>query len=87
MFGAVMPIGIAGYWLGSEHWPMNVARNPRAFGHPGAGGTIAWADPDRRLAVAICHNRLSMPTEDSDPILIIADAVHEAFERHCSSVH
>ena len=26
--------------------------------HPGAGGTIAWADLDRRLGAAICHNRM-----------------------------
>jgi CubicO group peptidase (beta-lactamase class C family) len=80
MFGSVMPISIAGYWLGSDRWPMNALGNPRAFGHPGFGGTIAWADPDGRFSVAICHNRLSMPTESADPILMIAEAVRAAIE-------
>jgi CubicO group peptidase (beta-lactamase class C family) len=80
MFGSVMPISIAGYWLGSDQWPMNALGNPRAFGHPGFGGTIAWADPDGRFSVAICHNRLSMPTASGDPIRMIAEAVRAALE-------
>jgi CubicO group peptidase (beta-lactamase class C family) len=80
MFGSVMPISIAGYWLGSDQWPMNALGNPRAFGHPGFGGTIAWADPDGRFSVAICHNRLSMPTASADPILLIAEAIRAALK-------
>jgi len=37
-------------------------RNPRSFGHPGAGGSIGWADPDTRLAVAMTHNRMFRAT-------------------------
>ena len=32
--------------------------NPLAFGHNGAGGSLGWADPTHRLAVAIQHNRM-----------------------------
>ena len=32
---------------------------PSAFGHFGYGGSGAWADPDRRLAVAMTLNRVS----------------------------
>ena len=32
---------------------------PNAFGHFGYGGSGAWADPDRRLAVAMTLNRVS----------------------------
>src|SRR5439155_19405119 len=39
-------------------------RNPRTFGHPGAGGSIGWADPDTHLAVAITLNRV---VRDSNP--------------------
>ncbi len=35
----------------------------------GAGGSISWADPDARLAVAIGHNRMThAPSEVFAPI-------------------
>ena len=46
-----------------------IGHNPKTIGHPGAGGSIAWADPDKRLAVAICHNRMFLPPNAAqDPI-------------------
>jgi len=70
--GIALRIG-AGFWLGGNTQPANLGRqignNPRAIGHPGAGGSIAWADPDKRYAVAICHNRMFVPPNASqDPI-------------------
>jgi CubicO group peptidase (beta-lactamase class C family) len=47
--------------------------------HPGQGGSIGWADPETRLAVAICHNRLfNASTPEEDPLLPIANAVRAA---------
>ncbi|MFO1028252.1 MAG: serine hydrolase domain-containing protein [Acetobacteraceae bacterium] len=70
--GIVVRIG-AGFWLAGNTQPENLGRligtNPNAFGHPGAGCSIGWADPDRRLAVAILHNRMTLPPATSqDPI-------------------
>ncbi|MBV9994301.1 MAG: beta-lactamase family protein [Caulobacteraceae bacterium] len=53
MFDFPLPISAGGYWLGGDR-----VSSPRAIWHPGRGGSIGWADPDNRLAVAVCHNRL-----------------------------
>jgi CubicO group peptidase (beta-lactamase class C family) len=76
MFGVPIPISVGGYWLGGPR-----VTSPRALWHPGAGGSIGWADPDHRLAVAICHNRM-FNTRDlaDDPILPITRAIASALE-------
>ncbi len=53
--------------------------SPRAFGHNGAGGSLGWADPQHRLAVAIHHNRMVPhgPPEES-PLTPIGAAVRKA---------
>lgn len=81
ILGFPVRIGTAGYWLGGEvsaEYPYRlVGRNPRTLHHPGAGGSIGWADPDARLAVAICHNRMThAPSEAFAPI---RDAVEQVF--------
>jgi CubicO group peptidase (beta-lactamase class C family) len=73
-------IGKYGYWLGgtSPHAEKIVGTGTHIIHHPGAGGSIAWADLDERLAVAITHNRMFtadvLPPE-RQPLLPIADAV------------
>ena len=56
-----------------------MGNNPLAFGHNGAGGSIGWADPQHRLAVAIHHNRMVPhgPPEES-PLTPIGVAVRKA---------
>ncbi len=79
MFNIPIPISVGGFWLGGSHPPVCSAKHARALCHPGQGGSIGWADPQTKLAVAICHNRLfnaSSVAEDS--ILPIANAVREA---------
>ncbi|HEY9900371.1 MAG TPA: serine hydrolase domain-containing protein [Pantanalinema sp.] len=45
-----------GYFLGTEGSPMG--DRPSAFGHPGAGGSIGFADPEKGFAFALLKNRL-----------------------------
>ena len=53
VLGSLRRFGL-GFWL---HYPTrNAVRGSRAFGHPGLGGSFAFADPDRRLAVAYVMN-------------------------------
>ncbi|MGP3951519.1 serine hydrolase [Streptomyces sp. 7N604] len=40
--------------------------SPAAFGHPGRGGSLAFADPDLRIAFAYVTNGMR-PTVTSDP--------------------
>ncbi len=70
--GIAVRIG-AGFWLAGNSQPENLGRligtNPNAFGHPGAGSSIAWVEPDKKIAVAILHNRMVQPPSTSqDPI-------------------
>jgi len=79
MFNFPIPLSSGGFWLGGSNPPVCSVANPRAICHPGQGGSIGWADPDRNLAVAICHNRLfNASTREEDALLVVADAVREA---------
>ncbi len=53
-------LGVGGYWVGGESPPAppEVGTGAHVLGHPGAGGSIGWADLDSKLAVMICHNRM-----------------------------
>jgi CubicO group peptidase (beta-lactamase class C family) len=83
VMGRVTWVGSGGYWLGGPAPPAYpvLRGNPSVLGHPGIGGSIGWADPDRRLSVAICHNWMQPPhmqesyDPDVNPFIGIADAV------------
>ena len=79
-----LQVGMGGLRINDRPEPRmstaSVGTNPRTIYHPGAGGSIAWADPDARLAVAICHNRMFdtyVPAE-KDPFVPIGNAVRSA---------
>lgn len=79
MFNFPLPISSGGFWLGGPYPPVASAKHPRVLCHPGQGGSIGWADPHTRLAVAICHNKLfNASSVEQDSILPIANAVREA---------
>ena len=61
LFGLRIPKAI-GFWTGGL-WspggrPSFMGARRTAFGHPGRGGSAAWADPDAGLSVAITLNKL-----------------------------
>jgi CubicO group peptidase (beta-lactamase class C family) len=73
-----------GYWLGgpdtSAPDPM-AAAGPRhtAFGHAGAGGTIAFADPEMGFAFALTKNHLRSPVPgEPDTARLVAGAARRA---------
>jgi CubicO group peptidase (beta-lactamase class C family) len=74
-FGGQLP-SIEGFWLGGPAAAVAAAKHASAICHPGAGNSMGWADPARRLAVAICHNRMSDPG-GGDATLELAEAVRE----------
>jgi CubicO group peptidase (beta-lactamase class C family) len=74
----VLNLGISGFHLGGESPPAPpvIGGNPHTVSHPGAGGSIGWADPDARLAVGICHNRMfDAQTPQDNPLQRIGDAI------------
>ena len=77
----VLNLGIGGFHLGGQSPPAPpvIGSNPHTISHPGAGGSIGWADPDARLAVAICHNRMFDAQSPQDcPLQPIGDAIRQA---------
>jgi CubicO group peptidase (beta-lactamase class C family) len=77
----VLNLGISGFHLGGQSPPAPpvIGRNPHTLSHPGAGGSIGWADPDARLAVGICHNRMfDAQTPQDNPLQRIGDAIRQA---------
>jgi CubicO group peptidase (beta-lactamase class C family) len=77
----VRNLSIDGFHLGGQSPPAPpvIGSNPHTTSHPGAGGSIGWADHDARLAVAICHNRMFDAQSPQDcPLQPIGDAITQS---------
>lgn len=77
-YGVVMPVGLGGLWhiapgVSQAH---GGALTKGVLSHTGAGGTVAWAEPGKRLSVAILHNRMFSGPQPVAPFGMIGDAVH-----------
>ena len=76
-YGRRMPLGLGGLWI--EAPGVVPSGQGGVLAHPGVGGSVAWAELDRGLSVAICHDRMfaSAAEHPNHPFSAIADAVHE----------
>ena len=55
VFGRVLPVGVGGLWVRA---PGVVEPGREVLAHPGAGGSVGWADLGSGVGAAICHNRM-----------------------------
>lgn len=71
-------VGTSGYWLGGNWASASpvIGPNTNILQHPGAGGSVAWAELDTGLSVAICHNHMqSYLDPERHPFVPIAKAI------------
>ena len=75
-YGRSFPVGIGGLWIEAPGVTDPSAAPHRVLCHTGAGGAIAWADLDTRLAVAACHNRMFAAVPEP-PFATLAQAIRD----------
>jgi CubicO group peptidase (beta-lactamase class C family) len=54
-----------GYFLPGPN-AESISESPNSFGHPGAGGSVGYADPENALAVGFAKTRLLAPLDPLD---------------------
>lgn len=64
-----------GFMKPSEAWPFH---EPSAFGHPGAGGSLGFADPEAEVGYAYVTNRMGVELAGDRRDLALRDALYSA---------
>jgi CubicO group peptidase (beta-lactamase class C family) len=63
--------------LSQADGPGRFGPNTRSFGHPGMGGSIAFADPDARVGFAYVMNRAGPDILVGPRPRVLIDALYE----------
>ncbi len=74
----MMPIAKSiGFFNGGKAMGRHGATGPRrtAFGHPGAGGSIAFADPEVGLSIAVTINKMQSTLQAEGPTFEICELI------------
>lgn len=77
VLGSMLKLGDGGMWMPDAPAVARWVGRGRVLCHPGAGGSIGWANLDTGVAVAFCHNRMfpfGLP-EYQDPWVPIVEAL------------
>ncbi len=64
-----------GFMLTQPGWPLGP--NPRVFGHPGAGGSIGFADPDAKVSFGYTMNQMGQGIITFERAAALTKAVYE----------
>ena len=72
------------FWLGGlgphpdgRMVPGPMGPHERTFGHPGAGGSVGFADPETGLAVGVVVNKMAYPMPGEGAVQAICDLLRE----------
>jgi CubicO group peptidase (beta-lactamase class C family) len=74
----MMPIAKSiGFFNGGKTMGMHGATGPRrtAFGHPGAGGSVAFADPEVGLSIAVTINKMQSTLQAEGPTFELCELI------------
>jgi len=63
------------------HGEFRFGASERSFGHPGAGGSFAFADPDRGVSFAYVMNRMGLHLVDDPREKPLRDALYRCLDR------
>jgi CubicO group peptidase (beta-lactamase class C family) len=74
-----MPMRMSlGFWLTQPGVAgLSFGPNPNAFGHPGAGGGLGFADPDARVGFGYVTNRMGHSLAIDERPAALADVFYE----------
>jgi len=80
-----MPLRFSyGFMLSQQDYAdCRFGRGARAFGHPGAGGCLGFADPDYQLGFGYVTNRMGQGLRIDERATALIDVVYNLLENEC----